>query len=483
MPQLVARQFECDQLEKIYHSNKPELLAIYGRRRVGKTHLIRFVFKQRCHYFEFTGIHNASLKMQLNNFAITVSDTFYDGDHLLELNDWLTALTALRRAVDNLETQERIVIFFDELPWLDTPKSGALSAIEHLWNRYFSQDRRILMILCGSAAAWMIQKIIHNRGGLHGRLTQQIKLKPFNLNETEMYLAAKHIQIDRKQLLELYFALGGIPKYLSYVERGKSVAQNVNDICFVKTGGLTNEFKTIYQALFKDAEKHVAVVTALARHPSGLTQKSLLAKTNIPSGGTASKILQELVESGFILAIPRFGKKRNDKIYKLIDEFSLFYLSWMEDAMSSGFIVDQNYWQKMSVSQAWKSWAGVAFENTCLKHIQQIKKALGISGVLTRQGAWQLNSNPPGGGAQIDLIIDRADNCINLIECKFYNKPYALTQKDVQNLRIKRDAFVEATNVRKTIFITLISPYGVLENDYYHQIVDTQIDLDSLFKQ
>ncbi len=330
VPKIIARQLELAQLEKIYQSNRSELLAVYGRRRVGKTYLIRQAFKERGYYFEFTGIHNASLQIQLNNFAITLADTFYNGEYSLEINDWLTAITELRKAIDKLDTEERIVIFFDELPWIATPKSGALSAIEHLWNRYFSQDPRIFMVLCGSAAAWMIQKIIHNRGGLHGRLTHQMQLQPFNLQEVEKYLTAHHIILDRKQLLELYFAFGGIPKYLSYVERGKSIAQNINDICFTKTGGLTNEFNTIYQALFKKAENHLRIVTTLAKYPSGLSQATLLNKANITSGGTASNILQELVESGFILEIPSFKKQYQEKTYKLIDEYSLFYLNCMQ---------------------------------------------------------------------------------------------------------------------------------------------------------
>ncbi len=481
MPTIIARQVELDRLEKIYQSHQAELLAVYGRRRVGKTYLIRQAYKERGHYFEFTGIHNASLRTQLNNFAITLSDTFYDGDHILELNDWLTAITELRKAISRLPTHDRIVIFLDELPWIATPKSGALVAIEHLWNRYFSQDPRILMILCGSAAAWMIQKVIHNRGGLHGRLTHQMQLKPFNLHAVDQYLRAQHIQIDHKQLLEVYFAFGGIPKYLSYIERGKSVAQNINDICFTQTGGLTNEFNTIYQALFKDAEKHLRIVTTLAKHPAGLSQPILLDKANISSGGTASKILQELVESGFILEIPSFTKQHKDKTYKLIDEYSLFYLRWMQGVMSSGFPLDKNYWQKMSSTPAWRSWAGTAFENTCLKHIQQIKSALGIAGVMTYEGAWRATSNADAPGAQIDLIIDRADNCINLIECKFYNKLYALTQKEVEDLKRKRISFIQSTGTKKTVFITLITAYGALENDCYHQIIDSQISIEALF--
>lgn len=310
-----------------------------------------------------------------------------------------------------------------------------------------------------------------------------MQLMPFNLHECELYLNAQNITIDRKQLLELYFAFGGIPKYLSYIERGKSIAQNINDICFVKTGALKAEFNTIYHALFKNAEKHLSIVHVLAKYPQGLAQKRLLEKAKIPSGGSASKVLQELTESGFIVEIPSFHKKVSDRIYKLVDEYSLFYLTWMKEPLASGLAQDPNYWQKLTSTNTWKSWTGIAFENTCLKHIQHIKAALGIAGVMTTQGAWKTTHSPSGNGAQIDLIIDRADNCINLCEIKFYNQPYSLTQQDVTSLQRKRAAFIQETGCDKTIFITMITALGVNENDHYHQVIDNQITMKDLFRE
>lgn len=483
MPEMIARIAESTRLEKIYDSHKAELIAVYGRRRVGKTFIIRHLFKHRKYYFEFSGIHKANMKTQLHNFATTISETFYDGSYLPECPDWLAAVTALRKALEQWPDKERIVLFFDELPWLVTPRSGALEAIEHLWNRYLSDDPRIMMILCGSAAAWMIRKVIRNRGGLHGRLSEQIRLLPFNLKETEHYLQAQQIHFDRKQIIELYFAFGGIAKYLSYIQRGKSVAQTINDLCFGATGAMHAEFNSIFQALFQHAERHIQIVKTLAKYPLGLSQKTLLEKSKIPTGGTASNVLMELTESGFIIQIQNFGQSIKNIIYQLSDEYSLFYQTWMQKQQQfySGLPTEENYWQSVMSTQAWQSWCGIAFERLCLKHILQIKAALGIAAVKTIQSVWRFQKDSANQGTQIDLIIDRADNCINLCEIKFYHQPYQMTQKEAELISQRREIFRETTKTKKSVFNTLITTYGAIENDAYLRVIDNQITMNELF--
>ncbi len=480
---IIARSAEQSRLETIYRSGKSELLAMYGRRRVGKTFIIRQLFKPKGVYFEFTGIHKAGVKVQLSNFAMTLSEAFYHGSYMPDCPDWLSAVMELRKAIANVPGNKRVIIFFDELPWFATPRSGALEAIEHLWNRYLSDDNRVMMVLCGSAAAWMIRKVVRNKGGLHGRLTAQMRLQPFSLGDAEAYLRAQNIRLDRKQLIELYFAFGGIPKYLSYVRRGQSVAQSINEICFSDAGAMHGEFDGIFRALFNHAERHIQIVKTLAKHPYGLKQKDLLQKVKIPSGGTASGILLELVESGFVLQMPHFNKGVNDCIILLSDEYSLFYLTWMQgqERFHSGLSAKENYWQSVMMSQAWQSWCGVAFERVCLKHIQKIKEALGISGVITQQSVCRIVKNQEHSGAQIDLIIDRADGCINLCEIRFYNKQYCMTQKEAEKINQRREIFREVTQSKKAIFNTLITTYGAAENNAYLQAIDNQLMIDALF--
>lgn len=479
---IIAREKEQRLLDDIYQSGRPEFLAIYGRRRVGKTYLIQQHFQSNDIYFELTGVFRGTLSQQLQNFAAAFSDAFLSGAPISSPKNWLEAFNGLRKKVASLKTQGRIILFFDELPWLSSQKSGFLSALEHFWNRYMAKDERVVVIVCGSAASWMLKNVINNRGGLHGRLTRKMKLLPYDLAQTEEFLHTQNIHLDRKQTIELYMALGGIPKYLSLLERGKSAAQLINDICFQPNGFLLTEFNTIFYSLFKQAERHIAIVRALAAKPSGLDQFELLKAVGLKSGGTSSRILQELLEAGFVIKLPCVDKSKKKNRYKLIDEYSLFYLKWIEPAFANSISkVDKNHWMKMQVTSSWKSWSGFAFENVCLKHIDQIKAALGLAAVSTQQSCWWSTSNGKEEGAQIDLIIDRADGCINLCEIKFYRDEYVLDKFAFESIERKKQVFISKTHTKKAIFLSLISVYGAKQNDYFNMAISSQVAVDDLF--
>lgn len=477
MDNIFARQRELKVLDKIYRSNQAEFLAIYGRRRIGKTFLIRQFFKNKGLYFELSGIKKGSLRQQLNSFSIEFSRVFGAAS---TPKGWFKAFDQLRTAIEQIPGKERIILFFDELPWLSTPRSSFLQALEHFWNRYMSDDNRIILIVCGSAASWMIKKIIRNKGGLHGRLTAEIRLLPFDLKETEKFLLHRGITLDRKQLIDVYMAIGGVAKYLTYVEKGKSSLQVISQLCF--EGPLFKEFNELYSSLFENYTHHVSVVKALAERTGGFTKKEICAATGISSGGGITNILNELEESGFIVPIASFGKKKNDMRYRLVDEYSLFYLKWITQAKSvdlSG--VDENFWMKIGNTPAGRAWAGYAFESLCMKHIRKIKKALGISGVSTIESEWSYR--PPKGsgeqGTQIDLVIDRADNCINLCEIKFTNEGFVIDKNYALQLRAKKNIFIEKTDSKKSIFLTLITTYGVKATE--SGLVDVELTMNDLF--
>lgn len=477
MDNIFARQRELKVLDKIHRSNQPEFLAIYGRRRIGKTFLIRQFFKKKGLYFELSGIKKGSLRQQLNSFSIEFSRVF--GESSAPLN-WFKAFDQLRTAIERIPGTERIILFFDELPWLATPRSNFLQALEHFWNRYMSDDNRIILVVCGSAASWMIKKIIRNKGGLHGRLTAEIRLLPFDLKETEKFLIHRGITIDRKQLIDVYMAIGGVAKYLTHVEKGKSSLQVITQLCF--EGPLFKEFDELYSSLFENYTHHISVVKALAERAGGFTKKEICAATGMSSGGGVTNILNELEESGFIVPIASFGKKKNDLRYRLVDEYSLFYLKWITQAKSidlSG--VDENFWMKVGNTPAGRAWAGYAFESLCMKHIRKIKKALGISAVSTRESEWFYRSPKGSGeqGTQIDLIIDRADNCINLCEIKFTNDGFVIDKNYASQLRAKKNIFIEKTESKKSIFLTLITPYGVKAAE--SGLVDIELTMNDLF--
>lgn len=483
MNSIFAREYELSVLESIYRSSEAEFLAIYGRRRIGKTYLINNFFKDKGIYFELTGIKDAKLPEQLRNFSIEYADLFNQGNLEFVPKSWQEAFNKLRIQLQQVDSEQKVILFFDELPWLASARSNFLSALDHLWNRYLSRDKRIILIVCGSAASWMIKKIINNKAGLYGRLTRELKLLPFTLVESEKYLHSKEIVFDRKQIIELYMVLGGVAKYLTYVERGKSVAQIINETCFSVQGPLHAEFHKLYHSLFDGADYHIQIVKQLARKPSGMEQNDLLMSVGLTSGGRATDILDELQASGFIISLPIFSTKRKGKVYKLIDEYSLFFMAWVNDSPKLEFTeVDKDYWLKKYNSKKWNIWSGYAFEGICFKHIANIKKALGLAAVSTQEYAWRKTGDKSDGqGAQIDLVIDREDNCVNLCEMKFYNKEFSVNKLYADSLLSKKEIFRESTGTKKTLFTTFITTYGVKQNPYYFRSVDSQLTLDDLF--
>ncbi len=480
---IFGREKEIKTLERLLHSTKPEFLAIYGRRRVGKTYLIHEFFKDKGVYFSITGSAHSNKKLQLRKFYRELQSMFSLPEDCREPKDWDEALYLLKEVVSKLDSDKKIILFFDELPWLASNRSGFLPALEYLWNQHLSRMNNILLIVCGSAATWIIKKIINNKGGLYGRLSEVIKLHAFTLEETEKFLSSQHVQFSRKQLVELYMSLGGIAKYLTYVHPGESTAQTINRLCFTPQGQLVGEFDNLYRSLFDDPQKHIRIIKELANRKSGISQKELFEALQIPSGGQASSILGELEESGFLAACPEFQKKTKDKRLWLIDEYSYFYLTWMDPVKGSIVLgYDQDYWLKMQNDARWKSWSGYAFESICFKHIAQIKKALGISAVLTTESQWSYRPKDKSErGAQIDLLIDRKDDCINLCEIKFYHTAFTIDRAYAEELERKLAVFREKTKTSKTLFLTLITPFGLHKNAYASSLVNCELTLDDLF--
>jgi len=481
---IIGRDAEIEVLRELYESAEPQFLAVYGRRRIGKTYLISEFFKNRGVYFEITGMKEGSTTEQLFQFAYEFSRQFNEGSRIPPPKNWAQALNLLHEAIEKVEKGKKIILFFDEVPWLASPRSKFLNALEHFWNRYISRNKNVIMIICGSSASWIIRNIINNKGGLHGRVTRKMRLLPFTLSETETYLRSRHIELDRKQIIDIYLAIGGVPKYLSYIKRGKSAAQVINDVCFSLSGGLYDEFDNLYKSLFVSYEHHIAIVKALSKAIEGLTKEELLEKTKLPSGGYSSKIIEELVDAGFLIYVPSFNKKKAGSIYRLIDEYSLFYLTWIAEISKISLeSVDPEFWIKKYGTAKWHAWSGCAFESLCLKHIQNIKKALGISGISTIESGWRYLPKKGTGqqGAQIDLVIDRADKCINLCEMKYSDSEFVLDRPYAEKLQNKKRIFKEQTGTSKTLFTTMVATYGVKKNAHYLSAVDSQLTMDDLF--
>jgi uncharacterized protein len=477
---IVGREAEKQLLGSLLHTSTAELVALYGRRRVGKTYLIRSFFESQL-VFEVAGAYDAPLAQQLANFAFSLSRAFAKGISLPPPQNWLSAFQLLIQYLEATEalksTTEKRVLFFDELPWLDTPKSGFLSAFDFFWNSWASRQPNLIVVICGSAASWMLQHIVNSRGGLHNRITRRLRLLPFSLAETEAFLQHQNVLLDRYQLLQLYMAMGGVPHYLKEIRPGESAAQAIDRLCFARDGLLHDEFANLYAALFNHADRHVELIRALAAHPQGLTRNQL-SEQGFKSGGTLTLLLNELYESGFIAQHLPFGKTTRDTLYKLTDEYSLFYLKFIEGGRATG----SGTWLLKSAGASWRSWAGLAFEQICQKHVAQLKRALGIAAVYTEQSAWRyVPGDSTQTGVQIDLLIDRQDHCINLCELKFSTNEFVIDKAYADLLLRKRMVFQQQTRTRKALFLTLITTFGVKANAYATSLIQNQLSMDVLF--
>jgi AAA+ ATPase superfamily predicted ATPase len=461
-------------LDEIMADPAPALVAIYGRRRVGKTFLVRRA-TAKVLKFELTGVKDANLRRQLENFSSALA-TASTGEFTGVPRSWEQAFDLLAKWFSTLPRREKHVLFLDELPWLASPRSRFLPALDHFWNSWASRQPNLVLIVCGSAASWMIRKLLHDRGGLHNRVTHRIRLDPFTLAESrEFLLKSRRVSLSNLQITELYMAMGGIPHYLKQVRRGESSAQTIDRTCFGKDGLLRNEFDLLYPALFDSPERHLEVVRALAKR--SLTHQEIAAASGLSDGGRLSMVIKELEESGFVRATLPFGKKKKDTRYRLSDEYSRFYLRWIESWRG-----DADGWLKMRGRPNWRSWSGLAFEELCMKHLGQIKAALGIAGVSTESSSWTFRPKEESEtGTQIDLLIDRADGCINLCEMKFAEGPFVIDKRYAAILRQRRDTFRRETGTTKSLFLTFVTSNDVKRNAYGLELVDASVTLDALF--
>jgi len=473
---IIGRQQEIRQMTSYLKDDKAHLLAIIGRRRVGKTFLIRQAYKNN-KVFEMTGLQNAKLEKQLLNFTIQMNMYFQQEEQYSKPDNWLAAFNLLSQATNKLESTKKPVIFFDELPWIAGKRSGFTEALGHWWNNWASQ-KSIVVVICGSAASWMIKHIVNNKGGLHNRITKLITLMPFTLSETKAFFGAKNIDISNYQIIQIYLTIGGIPHYLEQIEKGKSAAQNIHNMCFEKDGILKNEFDNLYAALFDNARNHISIIRALSSKSKGLDRQEILKITGMSDGGYFSQTLKELETSGFISTVEPLEKKKKHTLYRLTDEYSLFYLHFIDGKSK----LSTRDWNSISQSQEYKIWCGYAFENLCTKHIQNIKEALGISGVQTTANSFLHKKNKQyEKGFQIDLLIDRKDGIINICEMKFYADEFSISADYAKTLRTKKEGLKTVTGTRKMVHITFITTYGVLDNQNKTDLVDNDFKLDIFF--
>jgi hypothetical protein len=469
----IGREPEIQQLEDIYADSRSAFVAVFGRRRIGKTLMIRHVFEERMN-FHLTGIGNVTTAQQLVNFQAAFERQAPLLLHRSTPKNWFSAFQQLITFLEKSKEGKKVV-FLDELPWLDTAKSDFMSSLEHFWNSWASARTDVILIVCGSAASWMLNKLIHNRGGLHNRVTARIRLEPFTLREAEQLLLRKNTALDRYQIIQYYMAVGGVPFYLDTFDGRLTPMQNIETKCFSKDGFLRREFDDLFQSLFAKAERHVAIVEAIASKAKGLTREDILKLTKLPNNGVTTQLLVELEESGFIRKYQPFQKTNRQSLFQLVDFYTLFYLKFIKNAQ----FLDSGNWLALTDSPIYKAWSGYAFEQVCLMHTPQIKQALGISGIFSQSSSWR--SKDTENGAQIDLLIDRRDRVINLFEIKFSSEPYTITKAYSEKLRQKIGIFKSETNTRKAVWLAMMTTFGLKKNEYSGSLVQNDLNMDCLF--
>ncbi|HQS93152.1 MAG TPA: ATP-binding protein [Alphaproteobacteria bacterium] len=480
---LIGRKKEQRLLEKVMASEQAEFVAVYGRRRVGKTYTIQQCLSHAGVYFECTGTKDGNLHDQLLNFIKSFESTFYPKLSLKTPKSWREAFELLTLEIKKYPRQ-KIVLFFDELPWLATRKSGLIQSLDYFWNTAWSKCPHVKLIVCGSAASWMLSHLINAKGGLYNRVTRPLLLEPFTLSETKDFLAQKKIKLTEKQILELYMVMGGIPFYLNQLDSTKSIAQNVNDLCFKKEGLLYGEFNRLFRSLFESAELNQQIVKIIAQKHYGISFSELSKKVGKHAGGRFKDRLYELEAAGFIQRFLPFGRKKRDHYYQVIDEYSLFYLKWIADLVQGKELPKgADYWARILKTPQWYPWAGYSFETICYKHVDKIITALGLNGIGCFVSHWSYKGDPKQkeDGAQIDLILDRDDNAISLCEIKYTTHPFVIDKTYARNLLHKIDAFEKNLNQPKQLFLTLISASGLKKNAWSEDLIHHTVELKDLF--
>lgn len=473
MDVLIGRKEEQSLLQGTLNDTKSHFIAVYGRRRVGKTFLIRETFGYRF-TFQHAGLSRGNMKEQLFAFTSSLQDA---GMNIKKKpKNWLEAFELLKAGIRN-STERRKLIFIDELSWMDTARSDLMTALENFWNGFASARNDVVLIICASATSWILSKVIHNKGGLYNRLTEQIHLKPFSLSECEKYAAAMNIIMSREQVLQYYMIVGGVPFYWSFLRKGLSIAQNIDAILFAENAPLKDEYDYLYASIFKNPKPYEEIITALGKKKIGMTREEIIKSTKLTNSGTLSTKLEELENCGFIRKYYAYGAKKKNAVYQLIDFFTLFYFQFLKARPT-----DESFWTNQINTPRLNTWLGLAFERVCLLHVAQIKKKLGIAGVLTTINAWSCEQDHDNGiyGSQIDMLIVRRDQVINLCEMKYSGAEYMISESVNRSIQNKIHDFVTVTGTRHAIYPTLVTTYGLLQNAYSANI-QSVITMEDLF--
>ena len=491
---MIGRQKEINQLNKYCDENRSNLVAVYGRRRIGKTYFVRYMFEEHrkdCTFFDFTGAYNQNTQSQIDNFVAQVF-LWFNEEPTVEIKTWTKAFifltkVLLKRIEEN--PNKKLVLFFDEVPWVDkSTKAGYISALGYFWNNFCERYTNFLVIVCGSNASWIKKKLLNgNEGPFNNRIDNTLPMYPFNLKETKDYLInEKKMDIDNKSILELYMIFGGVAKYLSYIDASKDIDENISNIFFGINGRMFNEYTEVFKSLFtNNAPKYKKIMDFLATKKSGLNTSEIAKHLEMKVGATIKDFLDDLSECGFIKPIASLGSK-GEYLFIVSDPYCLFYNDWMKGISKNKAInLPLDYWNQQIDTKKYTSWSGFAFEIASIINIDLYLKARGKAAVLKNVYSWNFTKMYDNDkGAQIDLVIEYDNNSYDLVECKYWKDIYPLSETEKNKILNKKAMFIKhviGAKVKYKIDLIMLTAFGSVRNKHYNTLnINSDIQLQDL---
>lgn len=482
-PTIIGREEELATISRLYTSERSEFLALYGRRRVGKSFLIEEAMENKF-TFMTVGLFikvdkddaekvESYRQQQLRHFYSSLLEYGLPEEGNPAPTNWLDAMNLLKKLLLSKRSRRKVV-FIDELPWLAGPQSSELvSELGFFWNQWARKRKDILLIVCGSATSWMIDNVIREYEGLYGRVTETIALKPFTLAECERYWEKRGFHLSRYEVALTYMVIGGVPYYMDSFRPDRTMADNINTIYFNKDKA-RQEFKDVYAGLYSSSEVYINVIRQLGKRFYGMSRTELLEALDKKGGGNFSDVLENLIDSGIIRSYTLYGSPRKQTVYQLMDFFTLFYLRFCENT-------DFTSWRSVQRSKPFYSWAGNSFELLVVEHIQQLADALRIKEYAT-PFSWS-GDTPDGDEAQIDLVIPAtAERADYICEMKFSEGKYILKEEDADDITRHIEALKNSSihKLSHSIYVVLVTSFGVTESKHRSHLNDI-VTLDSLF--
>lgn len=480
---MIGRKKELALLNSLCEEEKSKLVVVHGRRRIGKTFLVDYMFqthRKDCLFFKFTGSADQNSSVQKDYFVEAIYEWF-KVEPSKPIEKWHEVFIFLKRTIEaeikEKNHQGKVIVFIDEVAWIDKHnKAGFLSAFGHFYNTYIEKNNNLIVILCGSNASWIKNKILKDTSGpLYHRVDVEIPLYPFDLQETKEYLIKeKRFDIDDKSVVDIYMILGGVAKYLSYLDSKLSIAQNINKLFFSLHAPLYSEYEALFKSLFYDkSSNHRKIMDLLISKQSGFEMMEIEKLLKEIKSSTLRVNIEELIDTGFIKPIARYAHASRNTKYIACDPLCNFFIKWVQPLSKNDIASLIDYFETKSTSHDYIIWQGFAFEMVMISNIELYLKARGLSSGVKSIGYWDYTTQSEDeSGAQIDILIEYIGNTYDIVECKYYNDEFIIDKAYAKNIQNKKEMFIKygIKNKKFDLKVVMLTTYGTKINQYYNQV-------------